>query len=257
MDAVSRFAQLVDRPPEEVDLARAALTFAAAADPEVDPEVWLAELDRLADGVGSFADLRRRLFVEQRFVGAVEDYDAPANSFLHRVLERRMGLPITLSVVTMEVGRRAGVEVQGIGAPAHFLVRDAATGWLCDPYGGGVLLDEADVAARLLPAAGPGALPAAAVPIVDAHQILARMLANLVHSYRRRDDVDGLEWVLRCRSAVQGAEVESAVQLGELLASRGRFRDAALALHATAERVDDGEAATLHLGARSLLARLN
>jgi hypothetical protein len=254
MDAVQRFEALVDRPGHEVDLARAALAFAAAAEPDVDEEAWLRELDRLAEGIDDFDDLRRRLFVEQRFAGAVEDYDAPVNSLLHRVLERRRGIPITLSVVAIEVGRRAGIVVEGIGAPGHFLVRDPASGALCDPYHRGALIEADDVREQL---AGRADLGPALLPVVDAHQILMRMLGNLAASYRRRGAVRHLEWVLRFQRTLPGVRAEAAFELAELLAAGGRFREAATALVETADRADPADREPLTVEARGLLARLN
>jgi regulator of sirC expression with transglutaminase-like and TPR domain len=254
MDVVRRFHELVDRPSEEVDLGRAALTFAAAADPQVDAEACLSELDRLAAGLRDFDDLRHRLFVEQHFTGAVENYDAPDHSLLHHVIERRRGIPISLSVVTMEVGRRAGVAVEGIGAPGHFLVRDPATGVLCDPYHQGAVIGEDDVQRQLATSAELGP---ALLPVVDAHQILARMLANLAASYRRRGAGEDLEWVLRCQRAIPGVRATAAMQLADLLSARGRFRQAAVELVRTAERVGPVEGAPLEVEARALLARLN
>jgi hypothetical protein len=254
MDVVQRFHELVDRPSEEIDLGRAALAFADAADSGVDTEGCVRELDRLSTGIRDFDDLRRRLFVEQRFTGDLEDYDAPVNSLLHRVIERRRGIPISLSVVAIEVGRRAGVAIEGIGAPGHFLVRDPATGSLCDPYHDGALLDESDVRRQLASSADLGP---ALLPVVDAHQILHRMLANLAASYRRRGRGEDLEWVLRCQRAIPGARADAALQLSGLLAARGRFRAAATELIETALDVDAEDRGVLAHEARALLARLN
>jgi regulator of sirC expression with transglutaminase-like and TPR domain len=256
MDAIARFAELVDRPSDQVDLARAALAFAAAADPAVDPDVWLAELDRLADGVGDFEDLRRRLFVEEGFTGAGQEYYEPDNSMLHRVLERRRGIPISLAVVVVEVGRRAGVEVQGIGAPGHFLTRDPGTGLFCDPFHGGVMLTEEEVP-ELLAATGAGSELRSHLPVVSTHEILTRMLTNLVHVYRRSGRTADLEWALRCQRAIPEVRADAALHLGESLVAQGRFRDAAEQLEETAGAVDPAEAQRLRDAARAIRARMN
>jgi hypothetical protein len=256
VDAVARFAELVDRPSEEVDLAQAALAFAAAADPGLDAAVWLAELDRLADGVHDFDGLHQRLFVEAGFTGAAHAHHDPDSSMLQRVLERRRGLPIALAVVAMEVGRRAGVAVQGIGAPGHFLIRDPGSGRYCDAFGGGTLLTEAE-AVDLLAAMGAGWELRAHLPVVTSHEILIRMLANLVHLYRRQSRHDDLEWSLRCQRALPGMTAEAALQLGESLELRGRFPEAAAELEAAVEVVDEVDGQRLRRAARAIRARMN
>jgi regulator of sirC expression with transglutaminase-like and TPR domain len=260
MEAVARFVELVDRPSEEVDLARAALAFAAVADPRLDRDVWLEELDRLAAGVDNFEALRRRLFVERGFAGAVDDYYNPDNSLLHRVLQHRRGIPISLSVVAIEVGRRAGVAVQGIGMPGHFLIRSPESGRFCDPFHRGALLDETDCQTRFRQATGAGEevpFGPEALPVVDAHHILARMLANLAHIYRAQGRTGDLEWVLRCQRAIPPVRAQAALRLGEVMAAQGRFTEGAREIEATAERVDAAEREPLGHAARALRARLN
>src|SRR6185437_9087185 len=83
------------------------------ADPDLDAGIWLRELDRLAQGIDSLEALIHRLFVEERFAGNTADYYDPRNSLLDRVLHRKLGIPITLSIVCLEVGRRAGVTLEG------------------------------------------------------------------------------------------------------------------------------------------------
>ena len=216
MEAVARFAELVDRPAAEVELGRAALAFAAAADPDLDADLWLAEIDRLAAGVSHFEALRQRLFVEEGFTGATDDYYNPDNSLLHRVLERRRGIPISLSVVAIEVGRRAGVVVEGIGMPGHFLIRSAGSVQFCDPFYGGALLNEQECEARFRQVTGADAtvaFGAETLPVVDDHQILARMLANLAHIYRAQANLADLEWVLQCQRALPGMATQATLHL--------------------------------------------
>jgi regulator of sirC expression with transglutaminase-like and TPR domain len=111
------------------------------------------------------------------FAGDREQYDDPRNSMLDVVLERRRGLPILLSVVYVEVARRAGVALAGVGLPGHFVVGHfgAVPPLLLDPFGGGGPLD--------------GAAPPALVRPWDAHEIALRVLNNLVGSLQRRGDV--------------------------------------------------------------------
>src|SRR5919206_2404997 len=115
VDAVKRFSVLVES--REPPLDRAALAIAAGAEPGVDEGRWLAELDRLATGVATLSALTRRLFETEGFTGNAADYHDPRNSLLPHVLTRRLGIPITLAVVTIEVGRRAGVAPEAVGMP--------------------------------------------------------------------------------------------------------------------------------------------
>lgn len=260
MDALARFAELVDRPGPELELARAALTFASIADPSVEVEAWLAELDRLADGPTSFEDLRQRLFVEEGFAGAVDDYYEPHNSMLHHVLEHRRGIPISLAVVAIEVGRRAGVVVEGIGMPGHFLIRTPGADRFCDPFHGGVLLDEQECETRFREATGADTtvrFGADALPVVDDHQILARMLENLASVYSTRGKLGDLEWVLRCQRAIPVVRTRAALRLGETLVAAGRFLDAAGELERSAAEADTADRERLERAAHAARARLN
>jgi regulator of sirC expression with transglutaminase-like and TPR domain len=226
----------------------------------VDADLWLAEIDRLAAGVTHFEALRQRLFVEEGFAGATDDYYDPDNSLLHRVLERRRGIPISLSVVAIEVGRRAGVVVEGIGMPGHFLIRSAGSDQFCDPFHGGALLDERDCETRFRHVTGADAtvpFGAESLPVVDDHQILARMLANLAHIYRAQGKPSDLEWVLRCQRALPGMATGATLHLAETLTTRGRFRDAARELEATATQANAADRQRLLQVARAVRARLN
>lgn len=237
------------------DLGAAALAIGAGADPTLDPQVWLDELDRLAAGVADLDGLVGRLYGDQGFAGNTDDYYDPDNSFLHRVLARRKGIPISLAVVLIEVGRRAGVHLEGVGMPGHFLVRDPASGVVLDPFDGGRALDHAALEARFRAATGAdGTVPFGAhlLPGVSAHGILNRMLANLTAIYRARGAGRDLEWVLRMRLALPTTDESTVVELGEVLASHGRHREGAQEIEARAEGDE-----RLLAAARALRARLN
>jgi regulator of sirC expression with transglutaminase-like and TPR domain len=151
-EARGRFAAEVSRPDAELNLARATLLTGKEEEPRAcDVGRCLARLDEMGEAARArimrgdespVEALNRYLFDEQGFAGNVADYYDPRNSMLHRVLERRLGIPITLSVVYMEVGRRAGLRVEGVGLPGHFIVRayesDDAEGTLVDPFNGKV-----------------------------------------------------------------------------------------------------------------------
>jgi regulator of sirC expression with transglutaminase-like and TPR domain len=129
----SRFALEVLRPEGAVCLAHAALLAGAEEEPRgCDVGGCLAQLDEMGEeararlargGVSRVEALNRYLFEEQGFFGNESEYYDPRNSMLHQVLARRKGIPITLSIVYIEVGRRAGLHVEGVGMPGHFIVR--------------------------------------------------------------------------------------------------------------------------------------
>jgi regulator of sirC expression with transglutaminase-like and TPR domain len=260
MDAVARFAELVGQPDPALD--RAALAIAAGAVPRLDPAPWLAELDRLAAGVGSLEDLRHRLFVEEGFAGNDRDYYDPRNSQLHQVLRRRLGIPITLAVVTIEVGRRAGVPLEGVGMPGHFLVRPVGTPRHLDVFAGGVELDLAECERRFRTASGAGPNIPFGMHLLVAtptRAILIRMLENLRAIYRTRNQPRDLEWVLRMRMALSpdGGDLTELMELAEALGDQGRWTEGAQLLDDRAETVEAPRSERLRTAARMLRANLN
>jgi regulator of sirC expression with transglutaminase-like and TPR domain len=260
MDAVELFADLVGRPEPALD--RAALAIAAGADPGVDPQRWLGELDRLADGVRGLDGLRRRLFVEEGFTGNSADYYDPRNSLLHQVLRRRLGIPITLAVVAIEVGRRAGVALEGVGMPGHFLVRPVGTAQHLDVFAGGVELDRAECERRYRAAsgAGPGTpFGPHLLPTAPTTAILARMLENLRVVFRSRNRPRDLEWVLRMRMLLPAPDggLTDAMELAEALGDQGRWTEGAQLLEERAESATAPRAERLRTAARMLRANLN
>ena len=164
------FSHLVRRPDAQIDLGAAALAIAAGEYPDLDIGHYLARLDELAAGLPATADaVVTRLFHELGLRGNETDYYDARNSFLSDVLDRRLGIPITLSVVFLEVSRRVGLGAAGVGFPGHFLVRVGDE--VLDPFHGGVR--------RTLDGAHPS---------VGNRYILNRMLVNLRTIYRRRGD---------------------------------------------------------------------
>src|SRR6266571_4016497 len=123
---------LVRDPSADVDLAELALLLAREEYPAVDVEATLGELSALAHDVhprlrgplaARVATLGRYLFHELGFRGNTQNYYDPRNSYFNEVLDRRLGLPITLSLVAMSVGERAGLSVVGVGLPGHFIAK--------------------------------------------------------------------------------------------------------------------------------------
>jgi regulator of sirC expression with transglutaminase-like and TPR domain len=259
VDAVEHFiALLAGRGPgPELDVG--ALAIAAGADPELDAGTWLRELDRLAERVDSLETLIHRLFVEEHFTGNTTNYYDPRNSLLDRVLQRRLGIPITLSVVCLEVGRRAGVPLEGVSMPGHFLVRPLATDHYLDAFNGGALLDLAGCEALFRAANQPDPdVPFRRHLLTTAPRraIFARILQNLRTIYRELGRPADLEWVLRMRLALPGVGAQELIELGQALGVQGRFLEGAKFLEAQIAQWPQ-YAELLEYAARSLRAQLN
>src|SRR6266516_2841227 len=188
---------------ERTDLARAALVIARIAYPDLDPAPYLRQLDDLAAAVrprlypqaspeAAVTELAGYLFGECGFRGNQEEYYDPRNSYLNDVLERRTGIPITLSVVLLEVGRRVGLPLEGVGFPGHFLVRVAGSRGplLLDPFYGGRPIGERELLARYRTFVGSDApaLPPDALATTGTPAILTRMLRNLLRAYLDQKD---------------------------------------------------------------------
>jgi regulator of sirC expression with transglutaminase-like and TPR domain len=217
-----RFVAALARPPEAVPLDEAALCIAAHADPTVDVDAYLTRIDDLAGEVRTptLDGLVRTLYSSGRYLGNTDDYYDPRNSYLHEVLDRHVGIPITLSVLGMEVGRRIGVPLSGVGLPGHFLVRDKVDpSVFIDPFNAGRELDADGCRALHRAMAGPGAPwdPGYLEP-VDRPAIVARILANLRVIYQRIREVDSLRWAVRLRCAIPGASAEDHQELIRLMA---------------------------------------
>jgi regulator of sirC expression with transglutaminase-like and TPR domain len=198
--ARSEFVRLVAREP--IPLARGALLIAREEYPGLDVDQYLDRITALAQQaeplVRSGADTVERvqllssfLFGEQGFAGNREEYSDPRNSFLNEVLERRLGIPITLSVIYLEIGRRLGLNLYGVSFPAHFLVKavDERGELIIDPFNAGTILDLEEIKARLAQVYGqPVELESAMLRAVGTRHILARMLRNLKSIYMTAGD---------------------------------------------------------------------
>ncbi len=209
-----RFAEIMRPDQPAVALDEAALLISSAFQSGLDVEHWLGTLDGLADdcpaatagGVASY------LFAEEHFVGNRTAYYDWRNSCLDRVIATRTGIPISLSVLMIEVARRVGVDLVGVGMPAHFLVRDADDpDEFFDPFDGGRRLDRADV--RALFEQVTGAQVAWSEQFLDPtpnRDIVIRMLNNLKSVFAGRSDAVRLAIVMDLRAAVpELAELEA------------------------------------------------
>ncbi|HEV8309337.1 MAG TPA: tetratricopeptide repeat protein [Methylomirabilota bacterium] len=197
-----RLQKLARAPEGAIRLAEAALWIATGEYPDLDIAAWLRILDalgrraaeRVTSGMpagASAAALNAFLFEEEGFRGNAEDYHDPRNSFLNDVLERRLGIPITLSVVYIEVAAAAGLTVRGIGLPGHFVVRLEHQGEakLLDPFHRGRSLTHADCHALVQRVSGAGVPfdPGYLRPVTT-REIVVRMFRNLKGIYLARGD---------------------------------------------------------------------
>jgi regulator of sirC expression with transglutaminase-like and TPR domain len=223
-ELTARFAGVVTRPERSVRLDEAALLIAAHGDPGVDVDAELATLDAIAAGcpAPTLDGVLALLFRDLGFRGDVHDYYDPANSYLHRVVARRRGIPITLSVLVMEVGRRVGAPTSGVSMPGHFLVRDRVdTSVFVDAYHRGAILD-ARGCRRLFDSLHRGrlAFEDSFLEPVGAHAILARILLNLKAIHLARRDQGAVLWVQRLLALVPGTAADeraAAIALGAQL----------------------------------------
>jgi regulator of sirC expression with transglutaminase-like and TPR domain len=186
-------------------LAPAAFAIAGVEYPALDAGPYLQRLERMGEaaagrlqryqGAGHqvhVATLNAYLYEELGFSGNREHYDDPRNSFLNEVFDRRMGIPISLAVVYLEIGRRAGVRLEGVNFPGHFLVRapaepaGSADDLIIDPFHSGALLSEVDCRHLLRQHVGEeAAFDRTLLATATRQQIVVRMLVNLKRLYVR------------------------------------------------------------------------
>lgn len=260
IDATERFDEVVGRPEADIPLDEAALLIAAHAYPDLDVGAQLGRLDGLAAGCGepSVESLRRHLFDTLGFRGEARRYGDPRNSFLNDVMDRKVGIPISLSVLTIEVGRRLGLTLVGVGMPGHFLVRHEDGGEILDPFGGGRTLDPDDCQRLFRNVHGPGpAFGPQMLATAGPRAILVRMLTNLRHVYLAAGDAPSSGWVYRLRAAVPPETSADRADVARALASIGRFVEAAETLDELADQVSGEGAARARARAVSFRALLN
>ena len=277
------FTELMERDEPAIDLARACLLIARDAYPELDVEGYLGEIERLAarlrgrlpgteDAEARVATLNEFLFADLGYTGNADHYYDPRNSYLNEVLDRRTGIPLTLSVLYMEVGRRVGLALEGVSFPGHFLVRLQLPGALLvlDPFSGGEPVPAAELRARLrrvIPQGATGPVPLEELPLeqflepAGKRQILARLLRNLKGIYREAGQPERLLGVLNRMLQVSpdahGELRDRGLLYQQLECHRAALKDLAdyAALAPDAPDADEVRAKMLELSA--LCARLN
>lgn len=249
----SRFADVVSRPENDIDLACAALLIAAEEYRQLAPEPYLRRLDELAERVRDrlwdetapivvLQEMNRVLFDDDGFRGNRLEYYDPRNSFLNDVLDRRTGIPITLSIIYLEIGWRLDIPLHGVNFPGHFLVRYAgeALQLLVDPFQSGLIRFE-DEAQDLLDHVYGGSVRMRPefLRIADRRDILVRLLSNLKGNYlNRRDDVRALSAIERIL-LVKPDSADDERDRGIVLTRLGRQEEAAAALLRYLELVPD------------------
>ncbi|MGF1459057.1 MAG: SirB1 family protein [Leptolyngbyaceae cyanobacterium] len=201
--ARDRFTKEVQRPDEAINLGLAALYIAQEEYPDLDCGAYLTRLDRMADALRDrlpaeayplkiIRALNEYLFEAQGFVGNSQDFYNPQNSFLNQVLDRRTGIPITLSLVYLELAKRIDFPMAGVGMPGHFLVRPtlADMAIFVDAFHKGEVMFEEDCRDRIKLMYGKDArmLPQHLDPI-GTKPFLSRMLTNLKVIYLQQQDI--------------------------------------------------------------------
>lgn len=238
------FERIVTGPDNEINLAEAALLIARAEYPYLDIDYYLAFLDDMATVIAAqlpghcptlqvLGQINHYLFNEQGYCGNLHNFLDPRNSFLNDVLERKLGIPITLSLVYMEIGQRLGLSIAGISFPGHFLIKlpDAEGDIVLDPFVGGVSLDEPDLKRRLQHVNNGNIeqlmanLPELLRPASN-KAILARILRNLKSIYSNSGDRLRTLRILNYLLAVSPDEVNELKARAELYEQMHCYRAA-------------------------------
>ncbi|OJW26686.1 MAG: hypothetical protein BGO49_00415 [Planctomycetales bacterium 71-10] len=255
------------------DLARVALEIASDFYPDLDVDAQLARIDELAARVrgrcreGShplrvLGQLNWVLFIEDGFAGNAEDYFDPRNSFLNEVLDRKTGIPISLSILYRALAERLGVDLSPVNSPAHFLLRlDEEQTTFIDAFHCGDLLDLDACRRRIAKLTGrPGPIPDEKLAPSKPRTVVARMLRNLKAVYVGREDFDSAYVVQRRLAAVAEDPLERR-DLGMLCLQLDRPGEAidplAAYLKSRPEAADAEAVQALLSGARSMVAQWN
>jgi regulator of sirC expression with transglutaminase-like and TPR domain len=266
-----RLTRILSAGPTDLDLAEAALVIAAEEYEDLDVSAYLGRLDALAahaaprlagcrSDAGRATAINRFLFAEEGFRGNRENYYDPRNSYLNDVLDRRLGIPISLSLVYIALARRLDCDVRGVGFPGHFLVKwVGARELIVDPFAGAVL-SQADCRDRLTAVLGEGASldPAIHLRAATPLEILVRLLGNLKQIFATARD-----WprALACCDRILLLAPHAPLELRDRAAVYEQLGWTAAALHdleTLLELVPEGEAASaLRARCDALRARLH
>jgi len=241
---------------DEIDLATAALRLAMLEYPRLDIASNLGEIDRLGERAAVLSEssesesrllgLDKALFAEADFRGNERHYYDPRNSYLNEVLGRRLGIPITLSVLYIAVAERIGLDVEGIAFPGHFFVAHRSDGGVeyVDPFHCGARLDEADLSKFAYQANHDGTVSADMLRPAPRRLILVRMLRNLHAIYARANDAWRVIGCLDRILQIVPEEIEALGERGIALARLGEFSRARADLERYLSSVPEGPGAT-------------
>ena len=237
-EAVRLFARMMEKPDLEIPLIEAALLIARTEYPRLD---IASQLDRFRNLAGrlhtsstanpwdNILAINQLLFTEEGFAGNDDEYDDPLNSYLNDVLDRKKGIPITLSLVYMEVAWQHHLRVEGVGFPGHFLVKYIAPDReiYIDPYHTGCVLSRQDCLERLRAQYGADAeLKPEYLAASPPKQILARMLNNLKGSYFRRHHYDRVLTLIEMSLAIDPTSLDPLRDRGMVHLQMNRYREA-------------------------------
>ncbi|MDX1621785.1 MAG: transglutaminase-like domain-containing protein [Nitriliruptorales bacterium] len=260
-------ARIVRQP--DCDLAEAAALCCIESDPSVDVDATVLRVDALADGLRSRGfeplepvtdakALTAYLHGTLGFTGDVIDYHDPDNALLTRVLDRKRGLPITLSVLYVAIGRRLGISTFGIGLPGHFVAGIGAEDRpvVVDPFHDGTLLDERAITERVHAATG-GAVQFTRSMLRPATPatIVRRILNNLTRDFTNRSEYADALWTVELKLLLPGAPPDDHRARGELLLQLGRFGEAADAFETYVEGAPDDAPDRDEVAARAVRSR--
>ncbi len=214
--ASRRIAACLMRREEDCGLAETALAIASGEAPGLDVDRYLGQLEGFAAEVRQrrrtkmpastralvdITALNEVLFGVHGFAGDREEYFNPENSLLHRVLDRRRGMPITLAIVYVDVARRAGIPMEGVGFPGHFLVKHTGVvpGLIIDVFAGGAIMSDDDCQALLGSLHGPEVrFHRSQLSTTNRLGIVTRVLRNLKSAYVREEDFRRALGVAQC-----------------------------------------------------------
>lgn len=235
MDLDATLDLLASKPKTSVDLAEIALELARDEYADLDVEAYLSQLTAMAHESKRYltgnlearvAGLCRYFFHDMGFRGNVQDYYDPRNSYLNEVLERRTGIPITLSVVVMAVGWRAGLEIVGVGLPGHFIVKaiDRNREVLFDPFHGGRQLTSPECENVVAQATGqPFHIRSDSLQAAPPALIVHRMLTNLKNIYMNANDLPRAIRVIERLLQLRPRDIIEQRDLGICLIQSGRY----------------------------------
>ena len=283
MAALEPFTVLLAGSDDRIELARACLLIAEDAYPGLDVEGYVNEIARLAlrlrtrlsrsaGAEEKVVELNQFLFEELGYSGNADHYYDPRNSYLNEVIDRRTGIPITLSVLYMELGRKIGLPLEGVSFPGHFLVRVRMRGGMLvlDPFAGGEPQSEDELRVRLervIPRDAAGGIPVRDLPLeqflepATKRQILARLLRNLKGIYRQAEMPERMLDVLNRALVVTPDSTSDLRDRGvvyqQLQCYRAALRDLTDYVAREPDAADSDEMRAKLIELSSLCARLN